>query len=133
MFMRDQASSFVKLYSVSKDRGGSWSAPQETNIPDSRSKQCTGNLPNGKVFWIGNPTGNKSRRALAIAFSEDGYLFDKAYLLAGPANLPERRKGGLYKTIGYNYPKACVIGDDIWVSLSVNKEDVALIRIPFRQ
>ncbi len=130
MFMRDQSSSFVKLYSVSKDRGVSWSAPQKTDIPDSRSKQCAGNLPDGKAFWIGNPTGNKSRRALVLAVSEDGYLFDRASLLAGPADLPVRRKSGLYKTLGYNYPKAIVIGHDIWVSLSVNKEDVWLIRIP---
>ena len=132
MFMRDQNSSFVKLYSVSKDRGESWSAPQKTDIPDSRSKQCTGNLPDGKAFWVGNPTGNKSRRALVLAISENGYLYDSASLLASPADMPAKRKAGLYKTLGYNYPKATVIGDDIWISLSVNKEDVALIRISLR-
>ena len=132
MFMRDQNSSFVKLFSVSKDRGESWSAPQKTDIPDSRSKQCAGNLPDGKAFWVGNPTGNKSRRALVLAVSEDGYLFDNAFLLAGPADLPAKRKAGLYKTLGYNYPKAIVTGNDIWISLSVNKEDVALIRISLR-
>lgn len=131
MLMRDQNSSFVKLYSVSKDRGESWSAPQGTNIPDSRSKQCTGNLPDGTAFWIGNPTGNKSRRALAIAFSDDGYLFDRAFLLAGPADLPARRRDGRYKTLGYNYPKSTQIGNDIWVSLSVNKEDAVLVKLFF--
>ncbi len=129
MFMRDQSSSFVKLYSLSKDRGENWSAPKKTDIPDSRSKQCAGNLPGGEAFWIGNPTGNKSRRALVLAVSNDGYLFDRAYLLAGPDDLPVRRKDGRYKTRGYNYPKAAVSGDVTWVSLSVNKEDVALIRI----
>lgn len=132
MFMRDQNSSFVKLYSVSKDRGENWSAPQKTDIPDSRSKQCAGNLPDGKAFWVGNPTGNKSRRALVLAVSEDGYLFDSASLLAGPADMPAKRRAGLYKTLGYNYPKAIVTGNDIWISLSVNKEDVALIRISLR-
>lgn len=132
MFMRDQNSSFVKLYSVSKDRGENWSAPQKTDIPDSRSKQCAGNLPDGKAFWVGNPTGNKSRRALVLAVSEDGYLFDSASLLAGPADMPAKRRAGLYKTLGYNYPKAFVTGNDIWISLSVNKEDVALIRISLR-
>ena len=130
MFMRDQKSSFVKLYSISRDRGESWSAPLCTNIPDSRSKQCTGSLPGGLAFWVGNPTGNKSRRALVLSLSEDGYLFDQAFLLAGPRDLPPRRKDGRYKTLGYNYPKACVVGDTLWIALSINKEDIAVIRIP---
>lgn len=130
MFMRDQKSSFVKLYSISKDKGESWTAPMKTDIPDSRSKQCAGNLPDGKAFWVGNPTGSKSRRALVLATSGDGYLFDRAFLLAGPGDLPGRRKEGRYKTSGYNYPKATLIGDELWVSLSVNKEDVVLVRIP---
>ena len=70
--------------------------------------------------------------ALVLAVSEDGYLFDSASLLAGPADMPAKRRAGLYKTLGYNYPKAIVTGNDIWISLSVNKEDVALIRISLR-
>ena len=99
----------------------------KSTIPDSRSKQCAGNLPDGTAFWVGNPTGNKSRRALVMAFSLDGYLFDRACLLASPADLPARRKDGRYKTLGYNYPKAVVIGPDVWVGLSVNKEDVVVV------
>lgn len=130
MFMRDQKSSFKKLFSISTDRGESWSAPSATSIPDSRSKQCAGNLPDGRAFWVGNPTGNKSRRALVLALSEDGFLFDRACLLAGPEDLPERRHPGRYKTLGYNYPKACVVNDTLWISLSVNKESVFVIHAP---
>ena len=131
MLFRDQASSFVKLASVSSDYGESWSAPSQMNIPDSRSKQCAGTLPDGRTFWVGNPTGNKSRRLLVLALSEDGYCFDKAFLLASPDNLPPRRHEGRYKTLGYNYPKATVIGGDLWISFSVNKEDAVLFRIPW--
>ena len=130
MLFRDQASSFVKLVSVSEDQGASWTPTTKTNIPDSRSKQCAGTLPDGRAFWVGNPTGSKSRRALVLALSRDGFLFDKAYLLAGPKNLPPRRSEGRYKTLGYNYPKAVVIGDTLWISLSVNKEDAVLYRVP---
>ena len=130
MLFRDQASSFVKLAAVSEDQGASWTAPTRTNIPDSRSKQCAGTLPDGRAFWVGNPTGNKSRRALALALSTDGYSFSKAFLLAGPADLPPRRREGRYKTLGYNYPKAVVLGDTLWISLSINKEDAVLYRIP---
>ena len=132
MFFRDQASSFVKLASISEDQGASWTAPMRTNIPDSRSKQCAGTLPDGRAFWVGNPTGSKSRRALALALSTDGYSFDKAFLLAGPSDLPPRRREGRYKTLGYNYPKAVVLGDTLWISLSINKEDAVLYRVPLK-
>ena len=132
MFFRDQASSFVKLASISEDQGASWTAPMKTNIPDSRSKQCAGTLPDGRAFWVGNPTGSKSRRALALALSADGYHFDKAFLLAGPGDLPPRRNEGRYKTLGYNYPKAVVLGDTLWISLSINKEDAVLYCVPLK-
>jgi len=132
MFFRDQASSFVKLASISEDQGASWTAPMRTNIPDSRSKQCAGTLPDGRAFFVGNPTGSKSRRALALALSTDGYNFDKAFLLAGPSDLPPRRSEGRYKTLGYNYPKAVVLGDTLWISLSINKEDAVLYRVPLK-
>lgn len=130
MFFRDQDSSFRKLYAVSEDDGMSWSAPALTIIPDSRSKQCAGTLPDGRTFWAGNPTGSKSRRILALAFSRDGYCFDKAYVLAPADGLPRQRFTGRYKTLGYSYPKATVIDGALWISFSINKEDAALVRIP---
>jgi len=129
MLFRDQESSFRKLFSISRDCGESWSAPMMTDIPDSRSKQCAGNLPDGRAFMVWNPSASKSRRHLAIAVSGDGLLFDRAWLIAGPRELPPQRREGRYKTIGYNYPKATVIDGVLWVSLSVNKEDVTLFRI----
>lgn len=130
MFFRDQQSSFVKLSSVSTDFGQNWSAPMKTGIPDSRSKQCAGTLPDGTAFWVGNPTGNKSRRILVIGLSRDGTEFGKAFLLAGPADLPAQSTPGRYKTLGYSYPKATVAEDILWVSCAVNKERVSLFRIP---
>ena len=130
MFFRDQASTFVKLASISTDQGESWSAPVPTDIPDSRSKQCAGILPDGRAFWVGNPTGTKSRRLLVLALSTDGLLFDKAWLLAGPQDLPTRRHEGRYKTLGYNYPKAVLLNGYLWISFSLNKEDAALVRVP---
>ena len=131
MFFRDQASSFRKLYSISEDKGSSWTAPALTDIPDSRSKQCAGTLPDGRTFWVGNPTGSKSRRILALAVADDGYTFDRAWVLASADDLPRQRFAGRYKTLGYSYPKAFVQPDGtLWISFSVNKEEAALIRIP---
>ncbi len=129
MFFRDQASSFRKLYSVSTDQGAHWSAPALSDIPDSRSKQCAGTLPDGRTFWVGNPSGNKSRKKLVLALSEDGYLYTEAYLLAGEEDLPAQRFPGKYKTLGYSYPKAFVTEDVLWISFSINKEDAALVGI----
>ena len=69
-------------------------------------------------------------RALVLALSTDGLLFDQAWLLAGPADLLSRRHDGRYKTLGYNYPKAVLLNGFLWISFYVNKEDVALIRVP---
>ena len=131
LLMRDQNSSFVKLVSYSIDEGVTWTAPAKTNIPDSRSKQCAGTLPDGRSFWVGNPTGNKSRRILALALSQDGYLFHQAYALFNSQDLPAQRRKGRYKTLGYNYPKAFVQGENLWIGLSFNKEDVVLVKIPY--
>lgn len=130
MFFRDQASSFRKLYSLSMDAGEHWTVPLLSDIPDSRSKQCAGTLPDGRTFWVGNPTGSKSRRVLVLALSTDGYHFDEAYLLAGPEDLPPRQFAGRYKTLGYNYPKATVLDGSLWIACSLNKEEAALIQIP---
>ncbi|MBR5905136.1 MAG: exo-alpha-sialidase [Bacteroidales bacterium] len=130
MIFRDQASSFAKLASVSSDNGESWSPTVLTGIPDSRSKQCGGNLPDGRSFMVWNPTGGKSRRALVLALSDDGVCFDRAWILAGPSDLTPRRHAGRYKTLGYNYPKAFVEDDALWIALSENKEDAVLFRVP---
>lgn len=130
LLMRDQASSFRKLASVSFDRGRSWTPTALTNIPDSRSKQCAGNLPDGTCFMVWNPAESKSRKALAIAFCGDGVVFDCAWLIAGPADLNPRHYDGKYKTLGYSYPKAFVDNDVLWISLSENKENVLLYRLP---
>ena len=81
MVFRDQAESFYKLGSVSHDRGETWTTPALTNVPDSRSKQSAGNLPDGTAFIVSNPTDDRSRFPLVILLSDDGQLFDRAWLL----------------------------------------------------
>jgi len=124
MLMRDQASSFRKLASVSHDAGESWSKPELTDLLDSRSKQCAGNLPDGTAFTIGNPLPGKDRRVLSIAFSPDGNAFGPWKTLRDSAELAPQKYPGRYKTIGYNYPKAIVHDASIYVSYSENKERI---------
>ena len=127
MVFRDQESSFKKLAAVSIDRGETWSKAVETAFPDSRSKQCAGNLPDGTPFLIGNPGPEKDRSLLILATASDGKTFDRSWTLRkGP---PERRYEGKAKTPGYSYPKAFVDKDFLYVAYSVNKEEIAVTRI----
>jgi hypothetical protein len=132
MLFRDQKSSFRKLASVSSDRGVTWSKPQITNIPDARTKQCAGNLPDGTSYMVCCPANGKWRWPLVLLLCQDGVRFDNAILLrSGKADdLPPRRYEGKYKTLGFNYPKALVHNNSLYVSYSVNKEDVECTIIP---
>ena len=132
MIFRDQSSSFRKLASVSKDRGKSWSKPEQTNIPDARTKQCAGNLPDGTSYMVCCPVNDKTRWPLVLLTSRDGKTFDKALLLRSGdrTDLPQRRYEGKYKTLGYSYPKAMVHNGKIYVGYSTNKEDVDCTIIP---
>ena len=132
MIFRDQSSSFRKLASVSKDRGKSWSKPEQTNIPDARTKQCAGNLPDGTSYMVCCPVNDKTRWPLVLLTSRDGKTFDKALLLRSgdSTDLPQRRYEGKYKTLGYSYPKAMVHNGKIYVGYSTNKEDVDCTIIP---
>ena len=132
MLFRDQKSTFRKLASVSQDRGEIWSKPQITNIPDARTKQCAGNLPDGTSYMVCCPANGKRRWPLVLLLSQDGVRFDKAILLrSGKADdLPSRRYEDKYKTLGFSYPKAFVYNNSLYVGYSVNKEDVQCTIIP---
>jgi hypothetical protein len=133
MVFRDQAESFRKLASVSVDRGATWTTPVTTTMPDARTKQSAGNLRDGTAFLVGNPVDNRSRFPLVVALSQDGRVFDRAWLLrAGGEALPALRYEGQYKRPGYSYPKSAVIGDWLYVAYATNKEDIELTRIPIK-
>ena len=128
MVFRDQESSYKKLAAVSRDRGETWSKAVETDFPDSRSKQCAGNLPDGTPFLIGNPGPGKDRSQLIIATASNGKTFNEAWTLRN--NPPELRFEGKAKTLGYSYPKAFVDKDFLYVAYSINKEEITVTRLP---
>jgi hypothetical protein len=131
MVFRDQNSSFRRLASISSDRGASWSTPVLTDMPDSRSKQSAGNLPDGTAFQAGNPVDANVRIPLVVSLSKDGLAFDKALVLRqGGGDLQAQRFTGKSKTIGYNYPKSMVWQGGLYVSYATNKEDIEYTRVP---
>ncbi len=129
MVFRDQESSFKVLAAESEDNGKTWTKPVITNMPDARAKQSAGNLQNGHAFLVNNPSGSKQRTPLVLTLSQDGYLFDKAYLLKAENELPPMKYEGKYKRIGFSYPKSIVWINHLWVSYSVNKEDIEVTSV----
>ena len=138
MVMRDQKGSYQTLAATSNDRGETWTKSVKTNMPDSRAKQCAGNLPDGTVFYVNNPgrvTNNSNttwRVPLALTLSADGKTFDRSFLLRSGKNgdYPARRYEGKAKTLGYSYPKALVHGGYLYVSYATNKDDAQFTRVP---
>lgn len=131
MIFRDQSGTFRKLAAVSTDNGETWTTPALTGVPDSRTKQSAGNLPGGTVYLAGNPVDNKARFPLAVLLSDDGKVFDRAWLLrAGGEDMQPLRYEGKYKRPSYSYPKSITWGDHLYVAYATNKEDVEFTRVP---
>ncbi|WP_198664185.1 exo-alpha-sialidase [Jiangella endophytica] len=131
MVFRDQGGgTFRKLAAVSRDDGETWTESVVTNVPDARTKQSAGNLPDGTAYLVGNPTGTRNRYPLSILLSADGETFDTAYNLRTAEDLQPRRYEGQFKSAGYSYPKSVVWGEHLYVAYGTNKEDVEISRIP---
>jgi hypothetical protein len=130
MVFRDQASSYRQLASESCDRGERWSKPALTTMPDARAKQSAGNLPDGGAFLVNAPNADRVRVPLAATLSADGRVFDRSFLLRGRDTLPPLRHPGRYKRPGYHYPKSVVWNGWLYVAYAVNKEDIAVTRVP---
>lgn len=88
----------------------------------------------GKYALLYNPvTDNNHRWPLAIVTSEDGLNFDHLQLAAG--DIPPRRYLGQYKDAGINYIRGIEEGNgnppdgNLWVTYSMNKEDIWVTRI----
>ncbi|MBB1087589.1 exo-alpha-sialidase [Lysobacter sp. SG-8] len=130
MVFRDQASSHRQLASESCDRGLTWTRPGLTGMPDARSKQSAGNLPDGTAYLVNAPNAGKPRIPLAVTLSDDGRHFDRAFLLRGGEDLQPLRHEGRYKRPGYHYPKSVVWNGALWIGYATNKEDVEVTRVP---
>lgn len=125
----------LRLYaSLSKDDGKTWSTPVRTNIPDSPAKAVSGTLPDGENYLIGNQVPKSAhgvRDPLVISLSPDGKTFNWAAAIVH--GTPPVRYPGHAKDLGFQYPSAIVVGGALWVIYSIDKEDVAVSRIPLAE
>lgn len=120
--------------SITDDRGESWIrngfAP---GLEVNGSKYWGQRTDDGRYVLVYNPT-TRLRHPLAAMFSEDGRTFDQ--LLAIHGELPVQRFPGKYKNMGPQYVRGIEEGngnppgDELWLTYSVNKEDIWISSTP---
>ncbi len=85
-----------------------------------------GELPDGRPWIVCN---DRSRRHMYLVLSDDGYTFDRSWLLMHNPRKPS--DDGLHKGGGPQYFQAVTVGENIWVVYSITKEQIGVTRIPF--
>ena len=121
------------LTSVSKDGGLTWHQPVERakGFVNSNAKIWGQRLSDGTYATVYNPS--EFRWPLAISLSKDGLNYTTLNLIHG--EITRMRYGGNYKSHGPQYVRGIQEGNgipedgDLWLSYSVNKEDMWVSRI----
>jgi len=121
------------LTSMSEDGGKTWAEPvlRAKGFVNSNAKIWGQRLSDGMYATVYNPS--EFRWPLAISLSNDGLEYTTLNLVHG--EIPPMRYGGNYKSFGPQYVRGILEGNgtppdgDLWVTYSVNKEDMWMARI----
>ena len=124
------------LAALSTDEGQTWSEPVKCPTLQMTGAKISGRATSdGRYALIYNPNVDDDHRwPLAIVTSDDGVLFDNMLCVHG--EVPPRRFNGKYKDFGPQYNRCieegngATPGSDLWVTYSMNKEDIWVSRIP---
>ena len=122
--------------SLSKDEGRTWSKPVKSpTIITAEGKVWGQRTKDGRYALVYNPRAdNRHRWPLAIVTGNDGITFDDLLVVNG--EVPPRRYNGLDKAFGPQYVRGIVEGNGsppgnvMWVTYSMNKDDIWVSRIP---
>lgn len=122
------------LTSISSDGGKTWEQPIERakGFVNSNAKIWGQRLSDGTYATVYNPS--EFRWPLAISLSKDGLEYTTLNLVHG--EITPMRYGGNYKSFGPQYVRGIQEGNgtppdgDMWVTYSMNKEDMWVARIP---
>ena len=122
------------LTSLSSDGGRTWLQPVEraSGFVNSNAKIWGQRLSDGTYATVYNPS--EFRWPLAISLSGDGLEYTTLNLVNG--EVPPMRYGGNYKSRGPQYVRGIQEGNgepkdgDLWVTYSMNKEDIWVARVP---
>lgn len=122
------------LTSMSLDGGKNWEyhPMRAPGFVNSNAKIWGQRTSDGKYATVYNPS--EYRWPLAVSTSEDGLVYDDLFLVHG--EISPMRYGGNYKSYGPQYVKGILEGNgtppngDLWVTYSMNKEDIWVAKIP---
>lgn len=126
----------ASMAALSSDEGKTWSTPVRIpSIITDGAKTWGQRTSDGNYALVYNPTTYGSHRwPLAIVTGNDGILFNNMLVIHG--EVPLRRYIGRAKDFGPQYVRGISEGNgtppgsDMWVTYSVNKEDIWISRIP---
>jgi hypothetical protein len=122
----------LALYAaVRADYNSAWSDAELSPIPDSHSLNQAVVLPDGSVVLIGNNVPDLYYRdVLVISRSIEGYDFNLAWALRYDPPAIVYKNTGDHKGTGYQYPGTVLVGENLWVGYSENKESVEVTKVP---
>ena len=122
------------LTSISEDGGETWEydPTRAPGVVNANAKIWGQRTSDGKYAIVYNPS--EFRWPLAVSTSEDGLIYDDLLLVHG--EITTMRYGGNYKSWGPQYVRGILEGNgtppdgDLWVTYSMNKEDIWVASIP---
>lgn len=119
--------------SRSADDGESWSEPTSSDFTDNVAKFHLGRLPDGRTYHVGNPDREPAwqRNPLVISTSDDGEVFDRAWVIADEPY--QSMADGLHKGGHYGYPNTLVHEGTMLVIVSRQKEAVEVLWFDLEQ
>lgn len=112
------------------DNGASYTDPYPTGFSDDSSKFHFGRLPDGRFYAVSNPVTGGGRNPLVLSLSQDGELFDTAYILRDEPY--EKHYPGMYKGGLYGYPHTLVHDGFLYTIYSKRKEAIEITRVALR-
>jgi hypothetical protein len=119
---------------LSFDEGKTWSEPaQSRSIVTGGAKMWGQRTDDGRYALVYNPHPGY-RYPLVVVSGEDGIRFDDMLVVHG--EVPYPRFDGQYKSLGPQYVRGIAEGngnppgDDLWLTYSMNKEDMWVSRVP---
>lgn len=121
--------------SLSTDEGRTWTPiTRNESLWTSGAKTWGERTSDGRYAIVHNQSATmRNRFPMAALVGEDGYIFNRLYNLNG--EVPPRRYKGLWKNPGVQYFRGIYPGngnppgDHMWITYSVNKEDIWISRI----
>jgi hypothetical protein len=124
------------MAALSSDEGKTWSRPVKVPTLQMTGAKISGRkTSDGRYALLYDPNVDDDHRwPLAIVTGDDGVIFDNMLCVQG--EVPPRRFAGRYKDFGSQYNRVVEEGNgqtpgpDLWVTYSMNKEDIWVNRVP---